>query len=124
MRHVESADGRWTVGNRGQSLGEYQLSEAAWLDVSEWRRARGLPVHSYENSVWNGNVSRMYAAGYLRILHTRLESRLRRCPTAGELYAAYNMGFASFARCQYRLARSNPATAGKSSRVELAVNGK
>ena len=121
VRHIESADGRYIVGDHGQSLGEYQLSEAAWLDVSSWRKSRGWAVHPYEDHVWNPKVSRAYAAGYLRILHARLESTLKRCPTSAEIYAAYNMGFASFARCQYRLAQANSTTAKKSLELQAKV---
>ena len=39
---IESSNGRFTIGDNGNSLGEFQLSEAAWLDVSEWRKARRL----------------------------------------------------------------------------------
>jgi len=124
VRHVESSDGRHTVGDGGQSLGDYQISEAAWLDVSLWRKARGLTVHDYDRHVWDAKVSRTYAAGYLKILHGQLEDRLNRCPTSGEMYAAYNMGFASFARCQYRLARANSTTAAKSRQIQLAAGGK
>jgi hypothetical protein len=122
IRHIESANGQLTVGDNGRSLGDYQLSEAAWLDVNAWRKVRGLAVYSYQQHVWNRGVSRAYAAQYLRILHSHLESRLKRPPSWGELYAAYNMGLTSFADCQYRVARSNPATARKCQIVQAAQN--
>jgi hypothetical protein len=124
IRYVESSNGRMTYGDNGRSLGDYQISEAAWLDVNGWRKSRGLPIHSYYPHVWNPTVSRGYAADYLRILHARLESRLRRCPSWGEMYAAYNMGFAAFARCQFRLARVNPTTARKSLQIQAAAGGR
>jgi hypothetical protein len=124
IRRVESADGRFTVGDEGRSLGDYQFSEAAWLDVNTWRQARGRTVYSYNPHVWNTRISRIYAAEYLCILRSRLETRLKRTPTWAEIYAAYNMGFSSFGRCQYRLARSNPTTARKCLTVQAAVGGR
>ncbi len=124
IRHIESADGRMTVGDNGRSLGDYQLSEAAWMDVNSRRKARGVPVYDYSQHVWSSKVSRLYAAEYLRILHTRLEGRLKRHPTWGEIYAAYNMGFDAFARGQCRLANANPITIRRSTMLEAALAGK
>jgi len=103
VRRVESANGLLTVGDHGQSLGNYQLSEGAWADVNGWRRGRGVPTFDYEKSVWSEQVSRAYAADYLKILHSRLEKHLNRCPSSTEVYAAYNMGLSCFARGQYRV---------------------
>ncbi len=103
VRHVESADGLLTVGDKGQSLGEYQISEAAWLDVNAWRKTHGLPRYDYVRAVWNPKISRSYAADYLRILRTQLQKSLGRAPSSAELYAAYNMGLASFIRRQHAL---------------------
>jgi hypothetical protein len=113
VRYVESSHGLLTWGDNGQSLGDFQLSEAAWLDVSAWRRAHALPTYSYDSCVWNRKVNRAYAADYLAILYGELERRLSRPPTPGEIYAAYNMGLSSFAQCQYRLANVNATTARK-----------
>ncbi len=113
VRFVESSHGRFTWGDRGRSLGEFQLSEAAWLDVTWWRKARGLPTYDYSVHVWNRQVSRAYAADYLALLRGELKRRMKRPPTVAEIYAAYNMGLSSFAECDYRLANVNPLTAKK-----------
>lgn len=117
IRFVESSHGEFTWGDNGQSLGDFQLSHAAWLDVSSWRKSRGLPTYGYERHVWDRKVSRIYAADYLVILHVDLKRKLGRAPTPSELYAAYNMGMASFAQCQYRLANVNPVTARKCQQI-------
>ena len=124
VRLVESAEGLLTWGDNGNSLGDFQLSEAAWLDVSAWRKAHGLPTYQYETHVWNRAASREYAADYLAILHRALHKRLNRTPNPGELYAAYNMGLASFAQCQYKLARVNPTTAKKCQQVNAIAGGR
>ena len=119
VRHIESADGRFTVGDQGRSLGDYQISQAAWCDVSAWRRARGLPVFEYQKAVWREPVSRSYAADYLKILHEQLTKRLQREPSTAELYTAYNMGLSSFARRKYQVA-SGPGSPRKASLNLLA----
>jgi hypothetical protein len=113
VREVESSNGKFKVGDSGQSLGDFQLSEAAWLDVNAWRRARGLKTYHYDEAVFNGFINRVYASNYLTILHGELTRKLRRAPSHGEIYAAYNMGLAEFAECDYRLARVNPMTRAK-----------
>lgn len=124
VRCVESADGLLTWGDNGRSLGDYQLSEAAWIDVNAWRKARRLPTFRYQTHVWDRKVSHVYAADYLTILHVELKKRLRRVPTASEVYAAYNMGLASFAQCQYQLARVNPTTARKCQLIEAIMEAR
>lgn len=106
VRRAESANGRFTVGDDGRSLGDYQLSEAAWCDVNAWRNARSLPTFDYDKHVWSEPVSRTYAADYFKILHGQLRRRLQRAPSAAELYAAYNLGMSSFIRRHFRLPAS------------------
>jgi len=111
VRCVESAEGLFTWGDNGNSLGDFQMSEAAWADVNAWRKGSDLPRFDYQKHVWNRKISRTYAADYLAILHRELKRRLNRAPTPAEIYAAYNMGLSSFAQCQYKLAKVNPITA-------------
>jgi hypothetical protein len=110
---VESTGGRFLYGDDGRSLGEFQMSEAAWRDVSKSRERQGLPVYSYRTHVFDRRISRIYAAGYLVILHRQLQTRLKRPPNPAELYAAYNLGLTGFARCQFDLSRVNPTTVRK-----------
>jgi hypothetical protein len=117
VRAVESSNGRQLVGDNGESLGDFQLSEAAWLDVNEWRKARRLKTYSYQNSVYNGYISRVYASNYLTILHGELSRKMKRSPSHAELYAAYNMGLGTFAECNFRLNRVNPVTRAKCKQI-------
>ena len=117
---VESSNGQFLVGDAGESLGEFQISEAAWLDVNAWRKAKGLKVYSYRN-VFNSAVNKMYAANYLTMLHGELARKLKRDPTHAELYAAYNMGLTSFAQVNFNLARVNPVTRAKCKQISLMV---
>jgi hypothetical protein len=122
VRVVESSEGQYTWGDEGRSLGDFQVSEGAWYDVNSWRKARGLPTYEYEQHVWNKKVNRIYAAEYMGILARELQRRLNRPPTATEVYAAYNMGLASFAQCKYKLAKVNPTTARKCEQIRALLN--
>src|SRR5687768_7067384 len=72
VRFVESSNGVNKVGDNGESLGDFQLSEAAWLDVNAWRRARALKIYPYEETVFHSYISRVYASNYLTILYNEL----------------------------------------------------
>ncbi len=121
VRQVESNNGAFVVGDAGKSLGDYQLSEAAWLDVSNWRKSHGQPVYDYEKHVFNVGINRAYAADYLALLRQELLKKLKRPPTASELYAAYNMGMGTFAQCKFKVSRVNSATARKCQIVQSSV---
>jgi hypothetical protein len=124
IRFVESSHGEFTWGDNGQSLGDFQLSEPAWIDVNSWRKSRGLSTYGYERHVWDRKLSRIYAADYLALLHGELKKRLTRAPTPAEVYAAYNMGMSSFAQCQFRLANVNPVTARKCQQIRSMLAAK
>jgi hypothetical protein len=114
LSHVESSGGRFVWGDHGRSLGEFQISRAAWNDVSNWRKARGLPTFSYRAHVFNPEVNREYAIGHLTMLHRELTRALRREPTPAEIYAGYNLGLTRFGEaCGYDMRRINKTTATK-----------
>lgn len=125
VRQIESSNGQLVVGDNGRSLGAFQLSEAAWVDVSFWRKARGLKTYAYREYVMHAYINQTYAADYLAMIHAELSRKLRRPPTAGEVYAAYNMGLSNFAECKYTLAKVNPVTQKKCRQIHamLAQNG-
>ena len=121
VRQVESSGGRFLVGDEGRSLGEFQISEAAWLDVNSWREARSLKTYDYRENVMNAFINRVYASNYLSFLHDQLRRRLGRQPTLGEMYAAYNMGLKAFAECGFKLTRVNATTRGRCQQIEAMV---
>ncbi len=121
VRQVESNNGQQLYGDGGRSLGLYQLSEPAWIDINAWRKARGLKVYSYQRHVMNHFINQAYASNYLTMLQGELKRKLRRNPTAGELYAAYNMGLTNFAECRYQLSRVNPVTARKCREIHALI---
>lgn len=124
VKAVESSNGQFTFGDNGESLGDFQLSEGAWLDVNEWRRARGLKTYRYSSSVYNAFINRVYASNYLTILHGELRRKLNRTPSHEELYAAYNMGLGTFAQCEFKLHRVNAVTRAKARQIGELLAGK
>lgn len=123
VRSIESSNGKFLYGDNGRSLGEYQMSAAAWSDVSRWRKGRGQPIYEYKAFVMDSQISRLYAADYLSILQEQLRRKLRRLPSHGEIYAAYNLGFTGFSRCDFRLDKVNRTTARKSLWIEEWMRG-
>jgi hypothetical protein len=59
----------------------------------------------------------VYASNYFTILYGELSRKLGREPDPGELYAAYNMGLAMFAGCDYQLSRVNATTRAKAKQI-------
>ncbi|MEO6035043.1 MAG: transglycosylase SLT domain-containing protein [Verrucomicrobiota bacterium] len=114
---VESSGGVLTSGDRGMSLGHFQIQKGAWMDVSEWRKRRNLPVHKYQQNVLNPEISRTYASNYLTILYGQLRQEYKREPTPPEIYAAYNMGLTNFRRCNFNLSKVNSITEEKCKQV-------
>ncbi len=111
IREIESSNGQFVYGDRGASLGDFQMSKGAWSDVSEWRKSRNLKTYDYKQKVLNPKINELYAADYLSINYRQLCKELRRPPSAGELYAAYNMGMSKFEECGFDLRRVNRLTA-------------
>jgi hypothetical protein len=123
VRQVESSGGQFLYGDDGRSLGAFQLSEAAWADVNEWRKARKLKTYSYSGHALHSYLNQVYASNYLTMIHSELSRKLKRKPTSSEVYAAYNMGLGNFAECNYRLNQVNPVTAKKARQI-LAMVGR
>ena len=123
VRQIESSGGQFLYGDEGRSLGAFQLSEAAWADVNEWRKARKLKTYAYHEHVLHTYINKVYASNYLSLIHSELSKKLKRKPTSSEVYAAYNMGLSNFAQCGYRMAEVNPVTAKKARQI-LAMVGR
>ena len=121
VKQIESNNGRRVYGDSGRSLGPFQLSEAAWVDISAWRKIRGLKTYSYDQHVLHGYINQAYAADYLAMIHSELSRKMGRTPTHSEIYAAYNMGLGNFAQCNYRLSRVNATTARKCKEINYLV---
>ena len=122
---VESTGGLHLVGDAGASLGEFQMSHAAWEDVNAWRKERRLKTYPFSQFAFHAYINRVYASNYLTIIHSHLKRQLNRQPTVEELYASYNMGLTRFgAECGYDLTKVNKVTARKAATIREMVSRK
>ena len=117
---VESDNGRLLRGDSGRALGVYQLWEVTWDEVNRHRAESGKPVLDYR-CVWDPIISRQYAEEYLQLMEDRLARQLKRLPTPGELYAAYNLGFEGFARRDFRVDRCPTSTRRAIDRLKIGI---
>jgi hypothetical protein len=125
IRHVESTSGTQLIGDEGASLGDFQMSQAAWEDVSEWRKENGLKVYPYRQFAFHAYINRVYAANYLSLIYTHLKRELKRPPTIEEVYAGYNIGLAKFGeKCGYDLRKVNKVTARKCAEIRAYIAGR
>jgi hypothetical protein len=125
IRLVESSGGLFVRGDNGLALGDFQIHRAAWEDVNQWRKGRGIKTFNYDRTALAPDVNRAYAADYIRILHEQLRERLRRDPTGAELYAAYNLGLSGFGqKCGFRVNRVNAVTASKCRQINAYLQAR
>ena len=99
---IESGGNPQAIGDKGRSLGAYQLSEAAWCDVNGERKAKGLKLYPWKYA-HHPYISKIYAREYLQILQNDLRAALRRPPTEAELLSAYQSGITGFKRRGFSL---------------------
>lgn len=120
VAEVESDNGRLLRGDNGRALGVYQLWEVTWDEVNRHRASAGKPILDYR-CVWDPIISRQYAEEYLQIMEDRLSRQLRRLPTPGELYAAYNLGYEGFARRDFRVDKCPSITRRAIDRLKITI---
>lgn len=106
---VESSGNPRAIGDGGRAVGLYQFHRSAWEDTSRLRRASGQPQYPYKDA-HDPAKARAYAQTFCDSLETRLQARLGRSPTDGEVYAAWNLGFVGFSRRGFDLSRCPEVT--------------
>ena len=92
---VESSNRPNVTGDGGLARGCAQFHYAAWLDVTSWRKARGLPTHSFSKA-YDPLIARAYLHSWLTLNSHRFEDATGRKPTWADLYAIHNLGFSGF----------------------------
>ncbi|MDD3885373.1 MAG: hypothetical protein PHI35_00695 [Victivallaceae bacterium] len=113
----ESRGGQVASSDAGRSVGHCMMQAGAWADVNKLRAARGARCYPFAFASVPA-INREYAAEYFADLGKRLARALRRPATVAEIYAAYNQGFAKFAKRRFSLAASPPASRRASAKVE------
>lgn len=111
VKAIESGGDSKAVGDKGKSLGGYQLGFQAWTDVNLHRIKNGQKPYSYTNA-FNPTISRQYCYQFSLIQSNRLRRVLGRAPSNAEIYSAYTQGFNAFRRRGYLL-KNNPKTTQK-----------
>ena len=99
---VESSNRPKVTGDGGLARGCAQFHYAAWLDVTSWRKARGLPTHSFAKA-YDPMVARAYLHSWLTLNAHRFEDETGRKPTWADLYAIHNLGFSGFRKAKFDL---------------------
>lgn len=102
---VESNNNPNAIGDSGAANGSFQMHRPAWADCSAWLKSQGFKATPYEQGVNDPTVSHYYAKIYLSLLHRQLARALDREVTAGDLYAAYNLGFTGYKRRGFDLSK-------------------
>ena len=107
---VESNNNHRAVGDQGKANGAFQMWKPAWTDCSRWLKKNGFKPTSYEKGVNDPNISHQYCKIYLSLLNSQLRRKMGRDPSAGELYAAYNLGVRGFERRGFQLDKTPEIT--------------
>jgi hypothetical protein len=108
LAQVESGNRPAAIGQHGER-GAYQLTAAAWWDVTSERRRAGLRVYSF-SAAHDPRISRIYAVEYLRLLTTDFTASQGRNPTSAELYALWNLGYRGFRARGFSLKQTPAST--------------
>ena len=107
---VESNNNHRAVGDQGKANGAFQMWKPAWTDCSRWLKKNGFKTTPYEKGVNDPTISHQYCKIYLSLLHSQLRRKMGRDPSAGELYAAYNLGVRGFERRGFQLDKTPEIT--------------
>ena len=111
---VESSNDSSAIGDGGRARGVFQFHRAAW----EVARRRNPAVVEYHAGSMSPAAARLAAVTYLGWLRERFVAHGISAPTAGQLYAAYNCGFAGFARRGFDVRRTPATTQRACARME------
>ena len=119
MMVEESCNGAVLCGDGGKSRGILHIQSSFWADVSKWRAARRLPTRSYA-WVMDPAWSREYARSGIAMLEEKLRA-IGVQPSAGNIYAAWNLGFAAFKKRGFDLRRCPRRTRAAAWAIETAI---
>ena len=98
---VESGHDHRAVGDRGASLGAWQMQRIAWDDANNHRRRLGLPQHP--RSSWHDPaVQQDMAASFLRLIRQRFAAHGIARPTVQQIAVVWNRGWDAARRTGFR----------------------
>jgi hypothetical protein len=92
IAQVETGNDPYAVGDRGQSLGRYQLGDRAWAEANDWLNRQGkktVPRSDWHNQRQQDKV----AAAFLQVCRDRFTRFGVPNPTVAQLATVWNLGF-------------------------------
>ena len=92
IAQVETGNNPAAVGDRGQSLGRFQMGPTAWADANDWLARRGRrPV---PRSSWrNPDAQDIAAKAFLGVCRDRFAALGITDPSPAQLATVWNLGF-------------------------------
>jgi hypothetical protein len=92
IAQVETGNNPAAVGDRGQSLGRFQMGPTAWADANDWLARRGRrPV---PRSSWRNPAAQDIAAkAFLGVCRERFAALGITDPSPAQLATVWNLGF-------------------------------
>ena len=92
IAQVETGNNPYAVGDRGQSLGRYQMGYRAWAEANDWLNRQGKKTVPW--SQW-GNIKQQdkIAAAFLQVCRDRLAKYGVPNPTVAQIATVWNLGF-------------------------------
>lgn len=99
---VESGMDYSARGDRGASLGAWQMQLSSWIEANSYRRRHGLPAISY--SAWrSSDVQRQMASAFLQVIRLRYKSVGIHDPSPAQIAVVWNKGWTSAKSSGFRL---------------------
>ena len=94
IAQVETGNNPAAVGDRGQSLGRFQMGPTAWADANDWLARRGRrPV---PRSSWrNPDAQDIAAKAFLGVCRDRFAALGITDPSPAQLATVWNLGFSA-----------------------------
>ena len=101
IAQVETGNDPYAVGDRGQSLGRYQMGYRAWAEANDWLNRQGkktVPRSDWHNPKQQDKV----AAAFLQVCRDRFARTGVPNPTVAQLATVWNLGFQAARNRQFR----------------------
>jgi len=92
IAQVETGNDPYAIGDRGHSLGRYQIGDRAWAEANDWLNRQGkktVPRSDWHNPRQQDKV----AAAFLQVCRDRFTRYGVPNPTVAQLATVWNLGF-------------------------------
>lgn len=101
IANVESGCDYSAVGDRGRSLGAYQMQSASWSEANQWLASNGMRQRS--RSSWRDpQTQHVMADAFLQVIRRRFLSIGIQHPTPAQIAVVWNRGWGAASRSGFR----------------------